>query len=425
VTIRLIAVRLVLIAGIVAFTIWLALLNRRLYKPGRVDTAIAQLRFLEKSLADGGAERMQSIFPEGYVFSWALYGLASAQVARALPHSDGRRDRALKAARTAIAHVDSDHAKAAFVQEMEPRYGAFYASWSLYLRSNVLRASAARGQVPFDLNEYERDCDSFAAALSRSDSPYLPSYPGAVWPADTGPGVAALAIADSVFGDRYRSIIARWVEAVRQRVDPEYGAIPHVAGSTDGRALGGPRGESLALMSYVLVDVDASLARQQYDVLRQNFVACTWSVPGIREYPHGVDGHGDVDSGPIVLGFSGPATVVGAGAAIANGDEGLATALLATAELAGLPIEIAGQRRYAGGYLPIGDAFLAWARSAPPAMSRARYLPLVPWWWRLPIHALSLALGVSAAYAAIRVNRFSVRPRHAADALPSATDPER
>jgi hypothetical protein len=400
-------VRLVLIAATAGATLWLVLLNRRLYKPGRVETAIAQLRFLEKSLADGEAERMQSIFPEGYVFSWALYGLASAQVARALPPSDERRDKALREARTAVAHVASDHAKGSFVLDMEPKYGAFYSSWALYLRSSVLRASGSQGPVPFDLSEYERDCDSFAAALSKTESPYLPSYPGAVWPADIGPGVAALAIADSVFGGRYRSIIARWVEAVRQQVDPEYGAIPHVAN-------GGPRGESLALLSYILVEVDPSLARQQYDILRENFVSYTWGVPGVREYPHGEDGPGDIDSGPIVLGFSGPATVVGAGAAIANGDEDLATALLATAEVAGFPIEIAGRRRYAGGYLPVGDAFLAWARSALPAAPRAPYPPLVPWWWRLPVHALSLAVGFSALYLAIRANRFAVQHLHAA-----------
>jgi hypothetical protein len=390
--------RLVLIAAAAGATLWLALLNRRLYRPGRVETAIAQLRFLEKSLAAGEADRMQSLFPEGYVFTWALYGLASAQVARALPPSDERRDKALQEARTAVARVASDHAKSSFVSDMEPKYGAFYSSWSLYLRSSVLRASGSRGPVPFDLREYERDCDNFAAALSKAEGPYLPSYPGAVWPADTGPGVAALAIADSILGGRYQSIIARWVEAVRRRVDPKYGAIPHEAN-------GGPRGESLALLSFILVEVDESLARQQYDILRKDFVSYTWGVPGVREYPHGEDGPGDIDSGPIVLGFSGPATVVGAGAAIANGDEDLATALMATAEVAGFPVEIAGRRWYAGGLLPVGDAFLAWARSALPAAPAAAYPPLVPWWWRLPVHALSLALGFMVLNLAIRASR--------------------
>lgn len=389
----------------------LAVLNWRLYRPGRVETAIAQLRFLEESLDEGGAGRMQSFFPEGYVFTWALYGLGSANVARALSPLDSRRGEALRAAREAVLHVDADHAKAPFASDMEPRYGAFYSSWSLYLRGATLRASGAADPAPFDLDRYERDCDSLASALSRSDSPFLPSYPGAVWPVDTVVGVAALAIADPVLGHRYTSIIARWLERARQRLDPELGAISHAA-SLDGRAIGGPRGESLALMSYVLVDVDPSFARQQYDVLRQSFVDYTWGVPGVREYPRGVEGHEDIDSGPIVLGFSGPATVVGAGAAIANGDEDLATTLLAAAEVVGLPIEIAGRRRYAGGVLPVGDAFLVWARSAPPGSPRAGYVPVVPGWWRLLLHALSLVLGGSVLYVAIRVNRIG-RPASA------------
>jgi hypothetical protein len=398
-------VRLALTAVTAAFVLWLALLNFRLYRPGRVETAIAQLRFLESSLAEGGAERMQSIFPEGYVFTWALHGLAAAQVARALPPSDERREDALRAAREAVAHVDSDAARATFDSDMEPKYGAFYTSWSLYLRSSVLRASGAWGTAPFDLERFERDCDSLATALSRSENPYLQSYPGSAWPADTAPGVAALAIADSIFGGRYRSTVSRWVRAVRHKVDPRYGALPHEAYFIDGSAVGDPRGESLALMSFVLADVDTSLARQQYEILRRNFVDYTWGVPGVREYPHGVNRRGDIDSGPIVLGYSGPAVVVGAGAAIANGDEELATTLLASTDMLGFPIEIAGRRRYAGGFLPVGDAFLAWARSAAPAAHRTSYAPLVPRWWRLPIHALSLALGAWALSIAIRVNR--------------------
>jgi hypothetical protein len=83
------------------------------------------------------------------------------------------------------------------------------------------------------------------------------------------------------------------------------------------------------MMSLVLADVDPAFARQQYDALRTNFVDYNWGIPAGREYPHGVNGASDVDSGPLVLGFSGPASVLGAGAAIANGDDSLAGTLLA------------------------------------------------------------------------------------------------
>jgi hypothetical protein len=396
--------------------LWLALLNWRTYRPGHVETAIAQLRFLKGALEDGAGERMQELFPEGYVFTWALYGLASAQTLAVLPESDERQVDMLRAASTAVAHVQSDVAKRTFVRAMVPEFGAFYVSWSLYLRSVILRSTGADA-APFDLAEFERDCAAFAAVLESSDDPLLPSYPDAAWPADTGVGVAALAIRDGVLGPRYTAVINEWVAGVRERVDPTLGAVPQAAGFLDASPSHGPRGESLALLSLILVDVDRSLARQQYEILRANFVDYVWGVPGVREYPHGVKGKGDVDSGPLPLGFSGPAIVVAAGAAIAHGDEHVANALLATAEVFGLPIEIKGRRRYALGLLPVGDAFLAWARTVTPARpstDAARYDRIIPRMWRVPLQAVSLLIAgviIRVALRSARAARTSLARR--------------
>jgi len=389
--------RILFAIAAVIVLIWLGAANLRLYKTDRLETAVAQLRFLKQSLADGGAERMQSLFPEGYVFTWSLYGLASANVARDLPPSDPRRDEMLRAAQAAFAHIDSEHAKSTFEPGLEPKYGVFYASWSLYLRSVTLRATGPANDVPFDFKRFEQDCNDFASALSHTDNPFLQTYTEATWPADTAVGVVALAIADPFLGQRYKPVVDRWLAQLQQRLDPKYGAITHMS-TLDGRPKGWPRGESVALMSYVLADVDPSLAQRQYEILRNHFVAYSWGIPGVREYPHGVKGREDVDSGPIILGFGQPATVVGAGAAIANGDEDLAEALLGTVEVAGFPIEIAGKRRYLGGYLPVGDAFLAWVRTARPVTRRAGYAAIVPGWWRLPFHGLSVLVGILILY---------------------------
>jgi hypothetical protein len=151
------------------------------------------------------------------------------------------------------------------------------------------------------------------------------------------------------------------------------------------------RGESLALMSLLLVDADPRFAREQYRVLRARFLDNRLGILGMREYPDGVDGGEDMDTGPIVLGFSGPAVVVGAAAARANGDQAVADALLGWTEVIGMPVQLGGERWYAGGKLPIGDAFIAWARTAPAGPQRA-WEPLSPWWY-LPFHALSAAVG--------------------------------
>ena len=110
------------------------------------------------------------------------------------------------------------------------------------------------------------------------------------------------------------------------------------------------------------------------------------------EYPLGIDGHGDVDSGPLVFGFAGPAVVVGAAAAKVHGDSGLAERLLGVVEAVGFPIQLFGQHRYLAGLVPVGDAFIAWARSSQPRtkISGDYWSQLIPDYWYLPIHGLSL-----------------------------------
>jgi hypothetical protein len=335
---------------------------------------------------------MQAMFPEGYVFSWALSGLAAAEIARQLPEHDPRQAEAFIQARVALQQIDSPAGRAPFSAQLSPRYGVFYTGWRLYLRATYLRALGPARIPPAEMTAFKRDCDSLAAAYAHSPTPMLPSYVGAAWPADNCVAIAALAIHDQLQSPRYHATITHWVQAARQRLDPAFGAFSHAADPVTGAPRGGVRGSSLALMSRVLLDVAPDLARAHYQVLRTHFVAYRWGIPGVREYPATYRGPADIDSGPLPLGFGGPATVVGAAAARAHGDAVLADALLGTVEVAGIPLEWNG-RRYLGGVVPVGDAFIAWANATPvagtPAVVWPRVLP-VGWWW--VGHGVSLLL---------------------------------
>jgi hypothetical protein len=399
--------RVLVTALVTVATLGLGLLNWRAYRPGDPSTTIAQLRYLKGALDDGAAERMQGLFPEGYVFTWALYGIAAANVAHVLASGDPLREELLQAGSTAVERVTSAEAKRTFDRDMSPEYGAFYASWSLYLRSALLRAHRPGEPIPFDLAEFERDGAAFAAALSAHEGPFMPSYPDMAWPADTGVGVAALAIRDAVSegAPRYEGLVSAWIAAARDEVDPELGALTQAAGVLDGPPNDGPRGESLALLSLVLADADPSFARAQYLILRRHFIDYRFGVPGVLEYPRGIEGPSDVDSGPILLGFSGPATVVGAGAARVHGDNSVADALLSAVEVVGLPVQLLGKRWYAFGTLPVGDAFLAWVRSIPESPDATALDPVLPPLWRLPLHLASLVAALLAVYLAMRVTK--------------------
>lgn len=99
-----------------------------------------------------------------------------------------------------------------------------------------------------------------------------------------------------------------------------------------------------------------------------------------------------MDSGPIVFGYSGPAVVVGAAAARVHGDLAVADGLLGAVELVGVPVQIGGRRFYAGGELPVGDAFIAWARSSPAGPARRAWEPATGGCF-VPLHVLSAVVG--------------------------------
>ena len=148
----------------------LALVAWRAYSPGDSETVtvLSQLRYLGRSLDGGSGERMQWVFPEGYVFTWALYGLASAQVAEQLPREDPRRADLLDRTRTAVDRVDSQFARSTFPLRLDPPRGTFYCAWSLYLRAHHVRAAGVSDVSAEFLEKFEEDCAEFAAAIDRS-----------------------------------------------------------------------------------------------------------------------------------------------------------------------------------------------------------------------------------------------------------------
>jgi hypothetical protein len=395
--------RLLYLLGAAALTLALLPPNLRLYLPRAADygpdrvgaDVVPQLRFVGAALRDGAGERMQALFPEGFFFSHALYGLAWVEVGLRQPAAAPFRARALREARWALAQLDSPAGLAPFAPSLDPPYGVFYAGWSGWLRGGALLLQDPAGRDPGEVARFAADCAALAAAFDRGPGPFLTAYPGQAWPVDSVVAIAALRLHDRLLPPRFDATIARWLAAARARLDPATGLLPHRAEPRTGRPLEGARGSSQSIIARFLVEVDPDWGREQYARFRGQFVTTLGGIPGVREYPPGVAGRGDVDSGPLLAGLSASATVVALGAAIVHGDRALADPLLHTGEAAGLPLSWRGTKRYALGQLPVGDAFLVWAKTARPWLAPAEPItlpPVVRPWWRLPLHGLSLAL---------------------------------
>ncbi|WP_432840525.1 hypothetical protein [Dactylosporangium sp. CA-092794] len=381
----------------------------RLYAPalGTGSAAERQLTFLRAELDHGAGETAQGLFPEGYFFLHALYGIAWVDVGR------HRTDRApaLREARWALSRLDGPQGTAPFSAELSPAHGAFYAGWTNWLRGGILSLQPASDREPADVERFERGSREIAAAFDASDTPFLQAYPGQSWPVDSTVAIASLRLHDAVRPALYGQTVARWVDRARGRLDPATGLLPHVTDPATGEPLQGARASSQSVIQRFLADIDPGFAREQYLRFRELFVVRPLGLgPAVREYPQGTDGGGDVDSGPLPLGVSLSATVVTIGAAVVQGDRSLAAALSSYGELAGVPIDTTRTKRYALGLLPIGDAFLVWARTAEPwvAPPPSPPPPVIGPVWRIPL-TLVLALLVIPLAVVVRRHRKAER----------------
>ena len=331
---------------------------------GERERLLHQLNYAQHRAHNGLGDEMQRLFPEGSDFTHALYGLAWCGFARSGDADDPERKRALREAIWALAQMDRADVRARFSPEAAPCYGAFHAGWRNMLLGRILEVQGPDHDQVL-LEQFVRNSAEIARAFAGSPSPYLESYPGKAWPADAVVAIASLSLHDRLMRPEYRDLIARWAKQVRARLDQRV-LIPHEWDVVHDRVASGARGSSQALMNAFLPGIDTVLAKHQYMWYRKWFLVQPMGLPVLREHPHGVRKPGDIDSGPLIFGVGGAATLVNAAATRANDQPIQAHVSDAVSEA--LAFGIGGhERRYFFGAMPIADLFIAWARSTPPA----------------------------------------------------------
>lgn len=376
-----------------------------------------QLTFLRAELESGAGERAQRQFPEGYFFLSALYGLSWVDLG--MRQAPGERSAAVRETRWALSRVDSPAGRAPFSADLVPPYGVFYQGWTTWLRGGLLSLQPPDQRDPAQVRRFVADCAALGGTFDAAPTPFLAAYPGQAWPVDSTVAVAALRLHDSLrlhdplLPPRFEGTVRQWLADVRERLDPRTGLLPHRVDVGTGQPAEVARGTSQSVIQRFLVDIDPGFAREQYLRFRDRFVVSPLGLgPAVLEYPRGMDGPADVDSGPLLLGASLSATVVTIGAAQVHGDAPLAGALANYGELAGLPVDTPWTKRYAFGMLPIGDAFLAWSRAARPWVTpvpdapEASITPL----WRVPLLTF-LTLLAAAPWLGMSVRGYRARIR--------------
>ncbi len=352
-----------------AITVLIIYLNLKLYtdnftKNEKVKDIQLQLNFLSKELKENQlGERMQNIFPEGFVFTNVLYGLSWCELGLADSNLTNKRF-ALEEALYAFNQINSSKAKSIFDQTLEPENGIFYVGWSNYLLSKILLLDSNFNESDSYKSEYIKNCNLIVKAYKQSSSPFLQSYQDQAWPADMCVAMASLKNFEKIYDSRFHSIIAAWVEQVKLKVDPITKLIPHKVNATDGTTIEGARGCSISLILRFLSEIDHDFSVEQCGFYKKNFVSTTFGLPSILEYPLGKSGKGDIDSGPVILGVGFSGTIVSIGTFAAMGDFELAENQYKTINTFGLGLKDREMKKFIFGQMPIADAFIAWSRTS-------------------------------------------------------------
>ena len=246
-----------------------------------VADALPRLEFVREALHEGAGTAMQELFPEGYFFTHALYGLTWLSVAQRDPRPAGPSvTGGPLVPQTAL---------------LPRRHGTVLLGCSPRLRCiprglERLAARTDRGcrgrtdTAPEEMAALDAAAEEIAEAFEASlahGTPYLTSYPGQAWPVDNVVAMAALRLRDHLAGeDRYAALFRLWMTEVRARLDPATGLIPHRVDPVTGHPVEGARGTSQTLLLRFLFEIDPEWAAADYTVFRELFASEHAMLPG-------------------------------------------------------------------------------------------------------------------------------------------------
>lgn len=347
-----------------------------------------QLQFLKSKLHQGAGKDMQRLFPEGFIFINCLYGLSWVNLIEKLDHSSIIYQEGIQEINWTLDEVNSPRGKAVFRKYLPLEYGAFYKGWSNFLLGKKLLIQSEQERDSADVNLFFNNCIQISTSIKNSESPYLESYRSAAWPADGIIAVSSLALHDQIFGALFQKDLSDWLTKVKDKLDSKTGLIPHSVHSEDGATKEGARGSSQSLILNFLKEINSDFANQQFEIYRDKFSERRFGLPGIREYPKGKVGYGDIDSGPVILDIGGAASIVGQRTMGNYNDWDYYFGLRNCIETFGVGYTWNSKKRYIFGALPMADAFIAWSNSIEKIDDHKN----VKSYWRLRFHLLSIII---------------------------------
>lgn len=206
--------------------------------------------------------------------------------------------------------------------------------------------------------QHDRLIDALVRRIEAHPRGMVQTYPGEAYPCDIAAIVGAIAQHGRITAVDRSALVQRMAAVYREHwIDPASGYLVQSLRVHDGGWLDAPRASGTALAGYFWSFADRSLTDQLDRALLGEGSATLFGFHGIREYAPGHAGHGDIDSGPVLLGVSVSATGFTLSAARRQDDRENFAGLYRTAVLFGVPLHREGRTRFLTGG-PLGNAIM-------------------------------------------------------------------
>lgn len=164
--------------------------------------------------------------------------------------------------------------------------------------------------------------ESLSAELEASPCGLLEDYPEECYPIDVFAATYLIRKADRVLGTDHRAFVERERRAFTGRCADDYGLVPYTSSDDSGLVLQPSRGICNSYVCIFAPELYPDLATTWYAAHERYFWQKRLGAEGYREFRREAPGREwtyDVDSGPVLAGFSPAANAYGVAAARANG----------------------------------------------------------------------------------------------------------
>jgi hypothetical protein len=181
-------------------------------------------------------------------------------------------------------------------------------------------------------------------------------------------GIGSLGLHTRATGTAHGDLVRRWATRCRSSwIDPASGLLIQRVDAKTGAPLDPGRGSGTALAAYFLSFADPELSAELFSAMRRRMTGAPLGFGMAREYDAaGPGGRGDIDSGPVLLGYGVSATGFTLAGARIHGDQQLFERLYSTVDLFGAPISVEDRLEFVTGG-PLGNALLFAMLTALPA----------------------------------------------------------